>query len=116
MKTFSVGLFLAGAVVALACDLCAVYNVQSAEGAQNVGFSLGIAHQFTRFGTVQEDGHKVPNPANEYLNSSILQLVGGYRFKEWVSVQASLPKSGSRLLSAECRSRSGAWSPSSSVA
>ena len=91
MKTISIGLFLAGAVAAPACDLCSVYNLNAAEGSRNQGFSFSVAEQFTHFGTLQEDGHRVSNPAHQYLNSSISQAVLGYTFHDWASVQFNLP-------------------------
>ena len=91
MKKISIGLFLAGAVAAPACDLCSVYNLNAAEGSRNKGFSFSVAGQFTRFGSLQEDGHRVSNPAHQYLNSSISQAVLGYTFHDWASVQFNLP-------------------------
>ena len=91
MKKISIGLFLAGAVVAPACDLCSVYNLNAAEGSRNKGFSFSVAEQFTHFGTLQEEGHRVSNPAHQYLNSSISQAVLGYTFHDWVSGQFNLP-------------------------
>ena len=91
MKKISIGLFLAGAVAAPACDLCSVYNLNAAEGSRNQGFSFSVAEQFTRFGTLQEDGHRVSNPARQYLNSSISQAVPGYTFNDWAGVQMNVP-------------------------
>lgn len=91
MKTLSVGLFLAGAVSVPACDLCSIYNVDAAEGSRNKGFSLSVAEQFTHFGTLQDEGHRVPNPTHQYENSSVSQVVLGYTFNDWATVQFSLP-------------------------
>lgn len=91
MKAFSMGLFLAGAAAAPACDLCAVYNVNAAEGTRNHGFSLSLAEQFTHFGTLQESGRKVGNPAHQYLDSLIAQFVAGYTFNDWATVQVNVP-------------------------
>jgi hypothetical protein len=76
---------------ATACDLCAVYNVHAAEASRNKGFSISAAEQFTRFGTLQEDGHKVPNSAHQYVNSFITQIVPGYTFNDWAGVQFNVP-------------------------
>ncbi len=87
-------LFIAAATAgprATACDLCSVYNVNAAEGTRNKGFSLSLAEQFTHFGTLQEEGRKVANPTHQYLNSSVSQVVPGYIFNDWASVQVSLP-------------------------
>ena len=91
MKNLSVCLLLAGAASAPACDLCSIYNVNAAQGTRNKGFSISVAEQFTHFGTLQEDGDRVSNPTHQYLNSSISQVVLGYTFNDWASVQFNLP-------------------------
>jgi len=91
MKTFSVGLLLAGTVAAPACDLCSIYNVNAAEGTRNHGFSFSLAEQYTHFGTVQEDGREVSNPSHQYLDSLIAQAVLGYTFNDWATVQLNIP-------------------------
>jgi hypothetical protein len=73
------------------CDLCSVYNVASAEGSRQKGWSLTVAEQFTHFGTLQEDRRGISNPEHQYLNSSIAQAVVGYTFNDWASVQVSVP-------------------------
>jgi hypothetical protein len=79
------------AAPAMACDLCSIYNVNAAEGSRNNGFSLSVAEQFTHFGTLQEDGRHVPNPTHQYENSSVSQVVLGYTFNDWASVQFNAP-------------------------
>jgi hypothetical protein len=91
MKIYTIGCFLAGAVAVPACDLCSIYNVDAAEGTRNKGFSVSMAEQFTRFGTLQDEGHHVSNPVHQYLNSSISQIVLGYTVNDWATVQFSLP-------------------------
>ena len=41
------------------------------------GWYAGVAEQFTHFSTDRFDGHEVPNPTGEYLNSSITQIIIG---------------------------------------
>ena len=72
-----------------ACDLCAVYSAVEAHGGK--GPFAGFAGQFTHFGTLQDDGSKVPNPTGQYLNSWITQLFGGYNFTDRVGVQLNVP-------------------------
>lgn len=75
---------------ALGCDICAVYTgfeVQRTE----VGFRLGLAEQFTHFGTLQNYGVAVPNPNDEHMNSSITQFLFGYQFLPWLGVQLVVP-------------------------
>ena len=79
------------ATPALACDLCSVFNVNAAEGTRNKGFSVSVAEQFTHFGTLQVDGRSVANPLHQYENSSVSQMVLGYTFADWASVQFGLP-------------------------
>lgn len=79
----------AGASSARACDICAVYTATTlTEG--KVGMWVGIASQFTRFGTLQLDGNEVDNPG-EYVNSSITQLLFGYNPSQKLGLQVSVP-------------------------
>ena len=92
MRTYSLALAVCGAALPVAaCDLCAVYNINAAEGTRNHGFSASLAAQLTHFGSLQEDGRKVGNPANQYLNSLISQAVLGYTFNDWATVQLNVP-------------------------
>jgi hypothetical protein len=75
---------------ARACDVCAVYTATELRE-RRTGFRLGVAEQYSRFTTLQEGGHEVSNPAGEYLNSSITQVVAGYNFTPRVGVQLNLP-------------------------
>src|SRR5207247_8904910 len=84
---------LAGVVAApaMACDLCSVYSAMQARGEIEKGFTLGVAEQFTHYGALQEDGHKVPNDLNQHLDSSISQLFAGFNFTDRFGVQVNLP-------------------------
>ncbi len=92
-------LALAGQVAA--CDLCGCYTprletVPSLEGMTAgpswlTGVYGAVSEQFTHFGTVQVDGDEVGNPANQYLDSSITQLVGGYNFGRRFALQVNVP-------------------------
>ena len=75
----------------LACDLCSVYAANEARGEIGKGIFAGVAEQFTRFGTLQEDGRKVPNDTNQSLDSSITQILLGYNFNERFGVQFNAP-------------------------
>jgi hypothetical protein len=81
----------ASAQPVLACDLCSVYAANEARGEIGKGVFAGVAEQFTRFGTLQEDGLKVPNDANQSLDSSVTQILFGYNFNEHVGVQFNAP-------------------------
>lgn len=72
-----------------ACDLCAVYSAQAAQGGGK-GLFAGAAEQFTRFGTLQDNSHEVPNDG-EYISSSVSQLFVGYNFNQRFGLQFNLP-------------------------
>lgn len=73
-----------------ACDLCAIYAATEARYSKP-GIFAGVAEQFTYFGTLQEDGNKVANTVDQYLDSSITQLIGGYQFNERFGLQVNVP-------------------------
>jgi hypothetical protein len=73
------------------CDLCAIYAASQAHGEVGHGFFAGVAEQFTHFGTVQVDGHEMPDPSRQFLDSSISQLFTGYNFTDRLGVQFNLP-------------------------
>ena len=83
-------ILLSATVQSAACDLCAVYRSLEAKSA-NPGFNVGIFEQFTHFGTLQQDGHKVDNPANQSLDSSITQFIVGYQVNDRFGVQLNTP-------------------------
>ena len=74
-----------------ACDICAIYTANQAEGVAQTGPYLGLSEQFTRFGTLQFEGDEVANPTDQRLDSSITQLVLGYGWTDRFSLQANLP-------------------------
>ena len=85
---------------AAACDLCGCYTPQleslpPAESAAGRSWLTGIygaiAEQFTHFDTVQVDGNEVSNPTGQHLDSFITQLVGGYSFNKYFSLQVNMP-------------------------
>jgi hypothetical protein len=87
----AVGILIGGlSAPAVACDICAVY-VSTEMSESRTGFSLGVAEQFTHFGTLQLDGKEVPNPANEHLESSITQLLVSYAPISRLHFQLNLP-------------------------
>lgn len=74
---------------AVACDICAIYtNVQL--GPSRAGFRLGVAQQYTYFGTRMRDSEVVENPG-EKLQSSITQVLLGYNFGPDFGLQVNLP-------------------------
>jgi hypothetical protein len=79
-----------GAAPILGCDLCGCYAAREAR-ISKPGFFVGAYQQYTRFGTLQEDGREVPNEIGQYMDSSITQLLVGYQFGDRLSVQLNLP-------------------------
>ena len=73
-----------------ACDICAVYTATE-QSESRTGPSLGLATQYTHFGTLQENGHEVPNPNGEYVESVITQLLFGYQLTPRIGLQLNLP-------------------------
>jgi hypothetical protein len=89
-----VSLSVLAGVVAMpvtACDLCSVYSAMQARGEIEKGFIVGAAEQFTHYGTLQEDGHELPNDPDQHLDSSISQIFVGYNFNGRFGIQVNLP-------------------------
>lgn len=86
------------AAAALGCDLCGCYTPQLEttvtsrdQMASTSGAYAAVAEQFTSFNTLQLDGREVANPAAQYLQSSITQLVLGYGITPRFAVQVNVP-------------------------
>lgn len=73
-----------------ACDVCAVYTIEEL-GELRLGPRIAVSEQFTRFGTIMEESEQVPNPAGQFLDSSITQVVAGWRFTDWIDAQVAIP-------------------------
>ena len=95
MKMNIVGLSVAvaGALVtpSKACDLCAIYSAVHAQGASGKGWFGGAAEQFTHFGTMQENGQRVPNEIGQRMDSFVTQVFAGYNFNDKIGLQFNLP-------------------------
>ena len=90
----------AGAAAGRACDLCGCYTPQlnAMPGMESIhffpwlaGWYAAVGEQFTRFATVQVDGHEVANPTGQYENSSITQIVTGYQINSRFALQLNVP-------------------------
>ena len=86
-------LSLVPAASSFACDLCGCYTpTLEVAHERPYGFYLGAAEQFTNFNTERLDGVKQPNPAGEYIHSSITQIVlGGTFFDNRAGLQLNVP-------------------------
>lgn len=92
-RALGVGLLAAGILnpqMAPACDMCAVYTATGAQ-VTRTGLRIGVAEQYTRFGTLQEGGGAVPNPDGEFIDSSITQFVIGYVPSPRFGLQINVP-------------------------
>jgi len=76
-----------------ACDVCAIYTATEMRESR-AGVYAGMGQQYTIYGTLQNNGHNVPNPAGERINSFITQFIGGYTFTPWLAAQINLPLIG----------------------
>ena len=83
-------LWLASVRSAAACDVCAVYTATEM-GESRTGFRLGIAEQYSNFNTIKRDGDEIDNVANEWVNSSITQVLFGYGISPRIGVQLNVP-------------------------
>jgi hypothetical protein len=81
---------LVPARMARACDVCAIYTATEQREAR-AGLRLGIAEQYSFFGTERLGGDEVTLPAREWMESSVTQLLLGYTFTPRLSLQLSLP-------------------------
>jgi len=96
-KVMTVKTFIFVSVISLAavgpvfsCDLCAIYAAAQAQGQNGKGFFGGIAEQFTHFGTLQQEGHEIPNEG-QYIDGSMTQVFAGYNFNNRIGVQLNVP-------------------------
>jgi hypothetical protein len=96
MKNISIPLLILGAAAPCApsvsaCDLCSVFAASQARAEVAPGPYAGVAEQFTHFGTVQFEGHELPNPSGQFMDSSISQLFAGYNLNNRIGLQFNAP-------------------------
>lgn len=77
--------------VTLACDLCAVYSANHAQGLNSTGWHASVAEQFTHFAILRRDDARVPDELGQRLDSSITQLVIRYDFTPRFGLQLNAP-------------------------
>ncbi|MCB0329885.1 MAG: hypothetical protein KDD70_09480 [Bdellovibrionales bacterium] len=82
--------FLLQCSVAIACDLCAVFNEIETQRGHTGSLNLGVAHQLTRSGSdIRPDSQ--PGLASQNLTTNITQLFGSYRFSRRFRLQLNVP-------------------------
>ena len=74
----------------LACDLCSC-SLVTHPWEPRAGLYFGATEQFTRFNTIQVDGRRIDNDADQYLDSSNTQLFLGYNITRRFSMQVNVP-------------------------
>ena len=84
------GLLVALVRPAAACDLHALRTASAIED-DTPGLRLGVGEQWTHYGTLQDGDDEIANPDDQRLDSSITQIVAGYRFTERVGAELRLP-------------------------
>jgi hypothetical protein len=102
LKSFAF-LFLvgAGAQSLMACDICGCFDPNGVCGMSagpsskfiteiEKGFIGGVAEQYTHFGTLQEEGHRIASHG-EFINSSVSQIFGLYNFNKRFGLQLNVP-------------------------
>src|SRR3954465_1724858 len=78
---------------ATACELCAIYNADSASGKSGSGFSLAISEQYIPYRTVQLNSEELPPSILDdlFLERSMTHVVPTWSFSDRFSLSASLP-------------------------
>lgn len=73
-----------------ACDSCGCH-MPSDLTPDTTGWMVGLFEQYTDFGTVREEGVRQANTYDQYMHSATTQLIVGYRFFDWLTVDAFVP-------------------------
>src|SRR4029077_10607599 len=93
VRAFLLGSVLTTAANALGCDLCAIYNADSAAGRSASGFSIGVSEQFIPYRTVQRDGVPLPPSIYDlaYVDRAMPPLAPTWNISPRFGVSLSLP-------------------------
>ncbi len=75
---------------AVACDSCGCHAPPELNDAHS-GFTAVIYEQYTDFGTLQDEGHRIDNPTGQWMTSSTTQLIARYRFDDTFAASAFVP-------------------------
>jgi len=74
-----------------ACELCAVYNANSASGQSESGWLINVSEQFIPYRTLQFEGEKFTQSNPDYVDSSITHLVPTYNFSARFGLSLNIP-------------------------
>ena len=74
-----------------ACDVCGIYSAVQFDSPIEGSFRLGAAEQFTYLNRIQRNGSYVDNVDNQFLKSSVTQVIGSYDANESTAFQIVLP-------------------------
>jgi hypothetical protein len=76
-----------------ACELCAIYNADSAASGSGKGFSFAVSEQYIPYGTVQLNGRQLPPSILDqtFVNTSMTHFVPTWSFSKMFSVSLSVP-------------------------
>jgi len=78
-------------VSAQSCDLCAIYTSLEAQNPSSHSLQLGVAEQFSYYGTLRKEGRFQENEKHEHMASFITQFFAGYSINKSNSLQLILP-------------------------
>jgi opacity protein-like surface antigen len=91
-RSLALSLSLAlAAAPAMACDLCAVYSAQLAQGQGGTGWYAGISEQYSVYDELRSGRRQLQEDGGQYLRSSNTQLLLGFGIDERWSLQLNLP-------------------------
>ncbi|MBL7663061.1 hypothetical protein JNK13_09960 [bacterium] len=76
---------------AAACDLCAIYSSLESHKPAPQRLQLTLAEQYTNFDEIRVEGKKIENEHDQYVRSSITQVMGTYDFNERYGAKLILP-------------------------
>ena len=74
-----------------ACDLCAIYNSDSARDGGGTGWVATISESWIPYHTLRFNGEELSNRGQDWRESSVTHLVPGYNFSPRFAVSLNVP-------------------------
>src|ERR1041385_5841134 len=96
MKLLAATLACFVTILAPACELCTIYNIENAYNGRtesSSGFLFALSEQYIPFGTLQVEGRPYPPSPffhTAYLDSSMTHFVPGYNFSSQFGVSLNI--------------------------